>query len=106
MRLLIDTSGVRFEVGRAPQPRNYKDKQATTPDGRLIWVVKVGAQDGRNLEVLWVEVAGDEPKVTSGQPVEVRGLVYAPWIGRDSKIGRSFRADAIEPVPNGKPHAA
>ena len=110
MRLLIDTSGVQFTVGQAPQPRNdYKDKnrQATTPDGRSIWVVKLGAQDERNLEVLWVEVAGEQPKVTTGQPVQIRGLVYAPWVGRDNKIRRSFRADGIEPVNGSKtaPHA-
>ena len=111
MRLLIDTSGVQFTVGQAPQARNdYKDKnrQATTPDGRPIWVVKLGAQDERNLEVLWVEVAGEQPKVTTGQPIQIRGLVYAPWVGRDNKIRRSFRADGIEPVNGAKTasHAA
>ena len=77
-------------------------------DGRSIWVVKLGAQDERNLEVLWVEVAGEQPKVTTGQPVQIRGLVYAPWVGRDNKIRRSFRADGIEPVNGSKagPHAA
>jgi hypothetical protein len=27
----------------------------------------------------------------------VRGLVFAPWVGRDGKIKRAFRADAVEP---------
>jgi hypothetical protein len=37
----------------------------------------------------------------------VRGLVFAPWVGRDGKIKRSFRADAIEPAAaSGKPAQA
>ena len=26
---------------------------------------------------------------------QVHGLVFAPWVGRDGKIKRAFRADAI-----------
>jgi hypothetical protein len=51
-------------------------------------------------------VAGDEPKLTFDGYALVRGLVFAPWVGRDSKIKRAFRADAIEPVGSGMPALA
>jgi hypothetical protein len=43
-------------------------------------------------------VAGDEPKLTFDGYAQVRGLVFAPWVGRDGKIRRAFRAEAVEPV--------
>ncbi|MGO9298303.1 MAG: hypothetical protein ACLP52_31255 [Streptosporangiaceae bacterium] len=113
MRLLIETSGMRFRVaGTARARTDYKDKtrQATTPDGRPIWTVRLTAiETGRETsETIWVEVAGDEPRLTLDDLAQVRGLVFAPWVGRDSKIRRSFRADAIEPSTGTKasPHAA
>ena len=58
-------------------------------------------------ETIWVEVAGDEPKLTFDGFAQVRGLVFAPWVGRDNKIRRAFRADAVEPVVTSKSvHAA
>jgi hypothetical protein len=36
-------------------------------------------------ETIWVEVAGDEPKLTFDGYAVVRGLVFAPWVGRDGK---------------------
>ena len=58
-------------------------------------------------ETIWVEVAGDEPKLTFDGFAPVRGLVFAPWVGRDNKIRRAFRADAVEPVVTSKSvHAA
>jgi hypothetical protein len=112
MRLLIDTSGIQFRVAGSAKPRpDFKDKerQAATPDGRLIWTLRLDAidNDRETKETIWVEVAGDEPKVPFDGFAVVRGLVFAPWVGRDSKIRRSFRADAVEPVPSGKAvHAA
>jgi hypothetical protein len=107
MRLRIDTSGIQFRVAAMPQKRpDFTDKstnrasekrQATTPDGRLIWTVRLDAIDNSNetRETIWVEVAGDEPKLTFDGFAQVSGLVYAPWVGRDGKIKRAFRADAI-----------
>ena len=112
MRLLIDTSGVQFRVAGLPKPRpdfKDKDKQAVTRDGLPIWTVRLDAVDsGRETkETIWVEVAGDEPKLTFDAFASVRGLVFAPWVGRDNKIKRAFRADAVEPVVSGKAvHAA
>jgi hypothetical protein len=113
MRLLIETSGVQFRVAGMPKERpDYKDKnrQATTKDGQPIWTLRLDAIDTNRetKETIWVEVAGDMPKLTFDGFAQVRGLVFAPWVGRDGKIRRAFRADAVEPVTSGKSsiHAA
>ena len=112
MRLLIDTRSLQFRVASAAKPRmDYKDKdrQAKDRDGRPIWTVSLDAIDAerKTKEPIWVEVAGDEPKLTFDGYAFVHGLVFAPWVGRDSKIKRSFRADAIEPAASsGKPAQA
>jgi hypothetical protein len=112
MRLLIETSGIQFRVAGAVKPRpDFKDKerQATSRDGLPIWTVRLDAIDAerQTKESIWVEVAGDEPKLTFDGFAQVRGLVFAPWVGRDNKIRRSFRADMVEPVLSGKSvHAA
>ena len=107
MRLLIDTSGVQFRVsGTAKERPDFKDKdrQATTRDGLPIWTVRLDAIDsGRETkENIWVEVAGEQPKLTFDGYAVVRGLVFAPWVGRDGKIRRAFRADAVEPAESVK----
>ena len=43
-------------------------------------------------ETIFVEVAGDEPRLTFDGFAVVRELVYAPWVGKDGKIKRAFRA--------------
>ncbi len=112
MRLLIDISGIQFRVAGMPKERpDFKDKdqQARDRDGRPIWTLRLDAIDtGRETkETIWVEVAGDEPKLTFDGFAVVRGLVFAPWVGRDGKIRRAFRADAVEPVGSAKAvHAA
>ena len=120
MRLRINTNGVRFRAGGPAKPKpdyNDKTRQATTPDGRPIWVVRLTAFDTNtehgSSESIWVEVAGDEPKLTADELVQIDSLVFAPWISgpqrRDHKIVRNFRADAVTLAPaSGKPdiHAA
>src|SRR6202161_4350100 len=112
MGLLIDPSGIQFRVAGAAKPRpDFKDKerQATSRDGLPIWTLRLDAIDNERetKETIWVEVAGDEPKLTFDGFAQVRGLVYAPWVGRDGKIRRSFRADAVESSMPGKAvHAA
>ena len=103
MRLEIQTDGMQFRVAGSARPKSdYKDKdrQATNRDGLLIWTLRLDAIDpGRETkETIWVEVAGDEPKLTFDGFVQVRGLVFAPWVGRDGKIRRAFRVEAVEPV--------
>jgi hypothetical protein len=110
MRLLIDTKGVQFRVAGVAKPKpDYKDKdkQARTPEAagsRPIWTVRLDAVDAERetKETIWVEVAGDEPKLTFDGFALVRGLVFAPWVGKDGKIKRAFRADAVEPAPSGR----
>ena len=107
MLLLINTNPFQFRVAGAVRPRmDYKDKdrQAKDRDGRPIWTVRLDAIDTarETKETIWVEVAGDEPKQTFDGYAVVRNLVFAPWVGRDGKIKRAFRADAIEPAPPGK----
>ena len=111
MRLLIDASGVKFRAGGPATPKSDyrdKDKQATTQDGRPIWTVRLDAIDaGRETkETIWVEVAGDEPRLTFDGYALVRDLVYAPWVGNDGKIRRAFRAETVENAPSGKIQAA
>lgn len=105
MRLRIDTTGVEFRVAGAAKPRkDWKNKelQATTRDGRLIWVVRLNAFDkaSSTTETIWVEVAGDEPQVIPNEVHTIEGLTYAPWIGKKDKtekyeIIRAFRAESI-----------
>jgi hypothetical protein len=112
MRLLIDTSGVQFRVAGAAKPRpdfKDKDRQAVSRDGQPIWTVRLDAiePERETKETIWVEVAGDQPKVTFDGYAEVSGLVFAPWVGRDGKIRRAFRADAVDPAGSAKSvHAA
>jgi len=49
-------------------------------------------------ETIWVEVAGDEPKLTLDDLVQVHGLAFAPWVNRDHKIVRNFRAEQVAPL--------
>lgn len=107
MRLLIDTSSVQFRVSGPVKPRSDfkdKEKQATTRDGVPIWTVRLDAiePERETKETIWVEVAGDQPKLTFDGYAVVRGLVFAPWVGRDGKIKRAFRAEAVEPHPSMK----
>jgi hypothetical protein len=106
MRLLIDATGIWFRAGGPAKAKpDYRDKtrQAMTPDGRPIWVVRLTAFDTRteqgSSESIWVEVAGDEPKLTADELVQIDGLVFAPWISgparKDHKIVRNFRADTV-----------
>lgn len=119
MRLEIKTNGYRLRAGGPAKPKNdYRDKtkQAVTPDGRLIWVVRLTAfntnTEQGSSETIWVEVAGDKPELTADELVQVDGLVFAPWISgparKDHKIMRGFRADTVTLAPaNGKAaHAA
>jgi hypothetical protein len=69
MRLLINTNDTQFRVaGPAKAKQDYKDKerQATTRDGEPIWTVRLDAIEPEReaRETIWVEVAGDQPRLT------------------------------------------
>ena len=107
MRLLIDTNGVQFRVAGQAKPKpDFKDKerQATTRDGVPIWTVRLDAIEPEReaRETIWVEVAGEQPRLTFDGYAVVHGLVFAPWVGRDAKLKRAFRADAVEMLVSGK----
>ena len=69
--------------------------------------MRLDAIEPETKESIWVEVAGEQPELTFDGYAEVRGLVFAPWVGRDGKIRRAFRADAVEPLQSAKSvHAA
>ena len=107
MRLELKTDGIQFRVAGPAKPKqDYKDKdrQATTRDGEPIWTVRLDAidHDRETKETIWVEVAGEQPRLTFDDYALVRGLVFAPWVGRDGKIKRAFRAESVEPPQSGK----
>jgi hypothetical protein len=101
MRLEIKTDGVLFRVAGPAKPKTYKDKdeQATTRDGEPIWSMRLDAIEPEReaRETIWVEVAGEQPRLTFDGYAVVHGLVFAPWVGRDGKIKRAFRAESVEP---------
>jgi len=112
MRLRINISEVKFRVAALPQPRTVSradQTQKTTPDGQKIWVVRLTAVDTgvNSVESIWVEVAGDEPKLTLDEIAAVDGLVFAPWVNKKGELVRQFRADAIAMPASGRSvHAA
>ncbi|MGY1989145.1 hypothetical protein [Mycolicibacterium fortuitum] len=96
MRLRIDTSGTRFIVTRAAEPRlNFEtgSPKIDTATGLAQHSVQLLALDDTGGEVLNVTVAGD-PNVAVTQPVSVSSLVAIPWAQGD-RSGVAFRADAI-----------
>src|SRR5215475_3305506 len=100
MRLKIAMDGTQFRVTATAKPRKQSrdnPAQKKTPDGRPIWTVGLLArEDGSDhCETIWVEVAGDEPKLTADELAVVTGLIFAPWVNRKGEIVRSFRADSI-----------
>ena len=100
MRLRIDISEVRFRVAAAARPaaKSRADQtQKTTPDGQPIWSMRLTAIDtgSNSSETIWVEVAGEEPRLTLDELALVSGLVFAPWVNKKGEIVRSFRAESI-----------
>ncbi|AMU25799.1 regulatory protein [Mycobacteroides abscessus] len=102
MRLRIDTSGTRFIVTRAAEPRlNFEtgSPKVDTSTGLPLFATQLLALDDTGGEVLNVTVAGD-PKLTVTQAVSVSGLVAIPWAQGD-RSGVAFRADAITAISAG-----
>ena len=100
MRLLLDTGPFTFMVTKAPEPRRDYGKTEQKVDrdtGRPQWVVEVLAQDSERGEVIKVTVAGDQPRVTQGQPVRFEGLEAIPW-SNNGKSGVAYRAASIAPT--------
>lgn len=103
MRLRIDTNDIEFRAASAPKPRmesRDSNRQKKTRDGRPVWTVRVTAFDKANTstEMVYVEVAGDEPQIIPNEVISVQGLVFAPWVNRKGEIMRSFRAESVTQV--------
>ena len=100
MLLRLETNQVKFRVAGTAKPKKdpkNREAQARTLDGAPVWIVRLTAieADRGTAETIWVEVAGDEPKVTLDDLVQVHGLTFAPWVNRDGKIVRNFRAEQV-----------
>ena len=114
MRLKIDTASIEFRVAGTVRPRQVsKDdkRQKTTPDSdghRPVWTVRLTAYDSAagSTEMIWVEVAGQEPELTPNEIASVQGLTYAPWVNNKKEIVRAFRAEAVALVGNARRAAA
>jgi hypothetical protein len=112
MRTRIETSEVKFRVAGLPKPKQESranPAQRRTPDGRPAWTVRLTAIDtGSNTsETIWVEVAGDEPKLTLDELAQVHGLVYAPYVNKQThQIVRAFRAEAVTVLAEARRTAA
>jgi hypothetical protein len=102
MRLILDTSQVSFLVTKAPEPKRdfgKTDQKVDRETGRPVWVLDVLAQQADGGQVIRVSVAGEQPRVTQGQPVRVEGLEAMPWVQFDMKTsGTAFRASAVAPA--------
>ena len=104
MRLILDTSQVKFMVSKEAEPKrdgqtgtHKHDRQTNEP---LFVVELVARESGNGAEVIKVTVAGAPPKVTEDQLVIPRGLQALPW-AQNGRNGVAFRAESIEPVPAG-----
>ena len=97
MRLMLDTSHTAFTVTKKPEPRKDfgKDVQKIDRDtGRPQWLIEVLAMDAERGEVIRVTVAGEEPKVNQGQPVQFADLEAIAW-NNNGKSGVAYRAASV-----------
>jgi hypothetical protein len=98
MRLMLDTSAVAFTVTKAPEPRRDYGKTEQRMDkgtGRPEWVVEALALDAEGGVVIRITVAGDQPRVTQGQPVRFEALEAIPW-NNNGKSGVAYRAASVQ----------
>ncbi len=109
MRLILDTSQVKFMVSKNPEPKldnqtgaQKHDRQTNAP---LFVVELVAKESGNGAEVIKVTVAGAPPTVTEDQQVAPVGLQALPW-AQNGRNGVAFRAESIEPVQVGKASSA
>jgi len=105
MKLILDTSKTKFQVGGEFTPRLDKDRvQRRDKSGGTnlpLWAVKLVAWTDGDAETILVTVAiADPPKMHQGQFVSVDRLQAMPWVQNgNSRV--AFRADAIVPIGNG-----
>jgi hypothetical protein len=99
MRLMLNTSGYVFEAAKAAEPKLDREhggiQRQDRETGRPLWIVQVIAKGPDGAEVLNVTVAGDQPKLTPGMTVDLKGLEAIPWAGKDGKSRTAYRAEAV-----------
>ena len=100
MRLVLNDAKYTFTVTKAAEPRTEygSGKQKMNRASQLPeWVVEVLAMDSERAEVIRVTVAGDQPKVNQGQPVQFSDLEAIPW-ANNGRNGVAYRAASIQPA--------
>lgn len=107
MDLMIDTTGVDFQVAKPFEPRFDKDgNQRRDKQGRTnlpLHAVQLVAWTEAGSETLLVTVATDNPPtLTQRQSVTIDGLQAMPWVA-DGKPKVAFRARAVVPVEAAAP---
>lgn len=102
MKLMVDTSGVQFTVGRPFAPRTDQNGAQRTEKGtgRPLNVVQLVAIDQAGAETINVTVAGeDPPQLTQGQSVRPEGLEAIPWVKTNTNSAQvAFRAISVTAV--------
>jgi hypothetical protein len=103
MRLLVDTSQVRFTVSKPPEEKKDMDgrQRSDKRTGELLFTVQLVAFDGTGAEVITVTVAGQPPKVSVGQDVHAVELEAIPWV-QEKRSGTAFRAKDVRPAQPGQ----
>jgi len=104
MDLVIDTSGITFQVGRGFEARldrdgvHRRDKQGGT--SLPLYAVQLIAFDEGGAETILVTVATDNPpKVSQGQSVRLERLQAMPWVQNGTNAVKvAYRAAAVVPV--------
>ncbi|RZQ62256.1 hypothetical protein [Amycolatopsis suaedae] len=103
MDLIIDTSGVDFQVAKPFEPRfdregnQRRDKQGGT--NLPLHAVQLVAWTKDGSETVLVTVATDNPpELTQRQSVTIEGLQAMPWVS-DGRPKVAFRARAVNAVP-------
>ncbi len=100
MRLLVDLTGKKFTVGRAPEPKTEQGgkQRQDKENGEPLWMTQLVAMDETGAEVIMVTTTGHRPDVEPHQPVTPRALEAFPWSMVDNgkhRHGVSYRAAAL-----------
>jgi hypothetical protein len=103
MRLVVDTSRVRFTVSKQPDEKRDLDgkQRADKRTGELLFTVQLVAFDETGAEVITVTVAGAPPKVAVGQDVFPVELEAIPW-NQEKRSGVAYRAKEVRPAQHAK----
>lgn len=113
MDLMIDTTGVEFQVSKPFAPRLDKegnvrrDKMGgTNLPMHAVHLVAWMDDQNKESETLLVSVAAEEPpKLAQRQHVAIEGLQAIPWVA-DGKVRVAYRARSVVPAEAPKSNAS